>query len=666
MKDAGIAVDDLGEKGDSNNSKLSNAFSKIGTAAAKCGKAIAVGLAAGITALAGLVAKSVEAAGELEQNMGGSEAVFGEYAATIQGYAKEAYSQMGLSTSEYLATANKMAALLQGNGFTIKDSMDLSAQAMQRAADVASIMGIDVESAMEAITGACKGNFTMMDNLGVAINATTIEEYALSKGIKTAYKDMTNQEKSALALELFMERTAYATGNYAKENETLAGALNTAKAAFTNFLDGSGGVEQLVDAWVNAGNVIAAKVVEMAPTITTGIVELINGIAPMIPDLIGGVLPTLLEGVVNLINGVVAMAPDLAAMLLDMVPSLLEAVSQILSSLLQGVVDTFPTIITTISALLPQIITAITNFLPQMITGGITMIASLLAGISQNLPSIIEAIVDMLDDIINTILDNIPVLLESAITFFMAIVEAIPDFLPELISTLPDIIDAVLDCLVNNLDTVLMGAIDLFMAIVSAIPQMLPSLVGALPDIIFAVIEALIGAIPDVLAAAVELLMAIPSGILNVIPNVISACIELVGSIIENLVQGCKDALDFDWSLPKLKLPHFTVNGEFSLNPLRVPTFGISWYAKGGVFDMPTLFPYGGNVGGLGEDGAEAIVPLENNTQWLDRIAEMLVEKQGGNQPIYLTVDGKVFAQMSCDAINSLTEQRGSIPLKLY
>jgi len=40
-------------------------------------------LAVGITALAGLVAKSVQAAGELEQNMGGSEAVFGEFAGTV-------------------------------------------------------------------------------------------------------------------------------------------------------------------------------------------------------------------------------------------------------------------------------------------------------------------------------------------------------------------------------------------------------------------------------------------------------------------------------------------------------------------------------------------------------------------------------------------------------
>ena len=100
---------------------------------------------------------------------------------------EEAFSKMGVSANDYMATINKkMGALMQGSGIEQERAMDLSA-AMQRAADVASIMGIDINSAMDSIAGAAKGNFTMMDNLGVAMNATTIESYALSKGIKKSY-----------------------------------------------------------------------------------------------------------------------------------------------------------------------------------------------------------------------------------------------------------------------------------------------------------------------------------------------------------------------------------------------------------------------------------------------------------------------------------------------
>ena len=169
------ALEETSQKGEHTESKMSSAFSKIGSAAATCGKAIATGLAAGVTAMSALTVKALNMSGELEQNLGGSEAVFADHAENLQEIAQDAFSNMGLSTSDYLATANKVGALFQGAGFTIEESMGLATSSMQRAADVASIMGISTESAMEAIAGAAKGNFTMMDNLGVAMNETTLE-----------------------------------------------------------------------------------------------------------------------------------------------------------------------------------------------------------------------------------------------------------------------------------------------------------------------------------------------------------------------------------------------------------------------------------------------------------------------------------------------------------
>ena len=163
---ANDALDETSNKGQKTQSKLSGAFGAIGKGVAVAGKAIVTGLAVGGAAFAGLSAKALSAAGELEQNMGGSEAVFGKYAGKMQETARDAFSNMGLSTSDYLATANKMGALFQGAGFSIEESMNLSSDAMQRAADVASIMGIDTSAAMEAIAGAAKGNFTIRTIVG--------------------------------------------------------------------------------------------------------------------------------------------------------------------------------------------------------------------------------------------------------------------------------------------------------------------------------------------------------------------------------------------------------------------------------------------------------------------------------------------------------------------
>lgn len=148
---------------DLDSNGFSSGLSKIQDLAKSGFKAVATSVGVAATAIAGLVAKSVSAAGELEQQIGGTEAVFGEFADTVQKKAAGAYNTLGLSANEYMATINKMGALMQGSGIDIETSMNLSSEAMQRAADIASIMGIDTTSAMEAVAGAAKGNFTMMD-----------------------------------------------------------------------------------------------------------------------------------------------------------------------------------------------------------------------------------------------------------------------------------------------------------------------------------------------------------------------------------------------------------------------------------------------------------------------------------------------------------------------
>ena len=80
----------------------------------------------------------------------------------------------------------------------------------------------------------------------------------------------------------------------------------------------------------------------------------------------------------------------------------------------------------------------------------------------------------------------------------------------------------------------------------------------------------------------------------------------------KSIISGAK------FNFPKIKLPHFSISGKFSLNPPEIPRFSVDWYKTGGVFDRPTI------LSGLGEDGAEAIVPLERNTKWIQRVADEL------------------------------------------
>lgn len=342
------AINDTNSRAHALGENMGKVFTAVGNGAIKAGKVIGTGLAAGTTAMTGLVVKGMNLLSGLEQNLGGSEAVFGEFADRMQKSAAQAYSSMGLSQSAYLATANKMGSLFKGAGFATVEAVELTEEAMQRAADVASIMGIDIEHAMESIAGAAKGNFTMMDNLGVAINDTNLKEYALSKGIRKATKDMSTQEKVALAMQMFMEKTAYAAGNYAKENETLAGALTTAKAAFQNFLSGAGSEDEVAAALENAATVIGKKLNVLLPKLSQGIGGLIKKLSPRIPALMKDLLPGVIDGAVSMISGLASAIPGLLSAIGEVLPGAI-------SRLWEGIRETAPVLLSALKGVIESV-----------------------------------------------------------------------------------------------------------------------------------------------------------------------------------------------------------------------------------------------------------------------------------------------------------------------
>lgn len=238
-------------------------------------------LASGLSALGigAMIKNAISLAGDLEQNIGGSESVFKNYAGTIQKTAETAASSLGLSQSKYLATATKMGALFQGSGFSVAQSADMVTQSMQRASDVASIMGISVDSAMEAVAGMAKGNFTMMDNLGVAINDTNLQIYAQEKGLG---KLETTQQKVNAAMQMFLDKSDYAAGNYAKENDTYSGALTTFKAELEDFAAEAG--TALLPLAQSVLPVLSSSLNALKPVIMT-VAEAVGGLGDVVSDI---------------------------------------------------------------------------------------------------------------------------------------------------------------------------------------------------------------------------------------------------------------------------------------------------------------------------------------------------------------------------------------------
>ena len=90
---------------------------------------------------------------------------------------------------------------------------------------------------------------------------------------------------------------------------------------------------------------------------------------------------------------------------------------------------------------------------------------------------------------------------------------------------------------------------------------------------------------------------------------------NIFGSI-KDFLGGTKKWLlhifDFEWKLPEIKLPHFKIDGKFSLDPPSTPKIAVDWYAKGGILNSPTIFGMNGSsMMGGGEAGKEAVLPID-------------------------------------------------------
>ena len=185
----------------------------------------------------------------------------------------------------------------------------------------------------------------------------------------------------------------------------------------------------------------------------------------------------------------------------------------------------------------------------------------------------------------------------------------------------------------------------------------------------------------------------------NNIKSAIEDPINTAKSTVESVISKIKDVFNFDWSLPKIKLPHFTVSGGKApwgfMGEGSLPSVSIDWYAKGAVLKAPTIFGMDkqGRLMGGGEAGAEAVAPIDvllgyvrtavtevmsGMTFALDDVApshvdklETYVNSSNGdlsglidaiadlaNRPINLDIDGMRFATATAGASDNVSGNR--------
>ncbi len=133
----------------------------------------------------------------------------------------------------------------------------------------------------------------------------------------------------------------------------------------------------------------------------------------------------------------------------------------------------------------------------------------------------------------------------------------------------------------------------------------------------------------------------IAAGVLNNISGAFVTIFEGAKSTVENAINYIKGLFDFEWSLPDIKLPHFSIKGTLDLlaSPPTYPTVSVSWYRKAMeqpyILDGATIFgAAGGKLLGGGEAGSEMVIGTE-------KLKSMMREAVGaGAAPITVNVYG--------------------------
>ncbi|MFA6931737.1 MAG: hypothetical protein WCT05_15540, partial [Lentisphaeria bacterium] len=234
-------------------------------------EAIIAGVKAVVNGIKDITKAAVESYAEYEQLVGGVDTLFGDSSKKVQEYADNAYKTAGMSSNDYMETVTSFSApLLQSLGGDTDKAAEAANQALTDMSDNANKMGSDMTSIQNAYQGFAKGNYGMLDNLKLGYGGTKEEmERLLSDAEKLSGQKYDISSLSDVYDAVHAVQTEMGiTGTTAKEaSETISGSMDTAKAAWQNFLTGLGSGEDITGVTQNLIDSVAPVGENLLPVV---------------------------------------------------------------------------------------------------------------------------------------------------------------------------------------------------------------------------------------------------------------------------------------------------------------------------------------------------------------------------------------------------------------
>lgn len=257
--------------------------------------------------------------------------------------------------------------------------------------------------------------------------------------------------------------------------------------------------------------------------------------------------------------------------------------------------------------------------------------SSIWNGIVSFLSGIWNGIVSFISGIINGIVSTIT----GAWNTISSITSSIFNTIQSIISGVWNAISSAISSVVNTIQSIISAAWNTISSSTSTVWNSVKSFITSPIEAAKSTVSNVINSIKSTITSVWNSIKSITQSVWNNVKSLITTPIETAKKTVSNVINSIKDTVKniFNGIVPKLKLslPHVEVDGgeaPWGIAGMgRLPSFKITWNRLGGVFDSPTIF--GGSKGfqGLGEDGAEAVVPLERNKYWIRKVADEMLRQ---------------------------------------
>ena len=324
-------------------------------------------------------------------------------------------------------------------------------------------------------------------------------------------------------------------------------------------------------------------------------------------------------------QGIISALSTIGSFLVDVLVPLIQGVIQTISSAIQGIWNLIVTVVNTAVNIISSALSGIMN----IISGILDIIIGIFTGDLDRIWQGVQTIFSSILNFITTVLQGIWNIISSVFSTIINVISTALNAIWNVVQVIWNAIKSVITTVVSGISSFLSSAWNTIRSTVSSVMNAISSTVSSIWNTIKSTISNVINGIKSIVStgwnAVKSTITSVGEGIKSAVSTVFESAKSKISSVMDRAKSIVSSAISkisslftgANLSLPHIKLPHFSISGSFSLNPPSIPHIGVEWYAKGGVFNKPTMI-------GVGENGQEAVMPLEKNTGWITTLASKI------------------------------------------